>query len=51
MPALVGPFLLGLIDRKGEIVIHDDKSPRISGDWLVTPTGKWNVHNTVHDVY
>lgn len=42
-------------DRKGELVVYDDKTlkeiKRISGDWLVTPTGKWNVYNTVHDVY
>ena len=42
-------------DRKGEIIIYDDKTlkeiKRIKGDWLVTPTGKWNVYNTVHDVY
>ncbi len=42
-------------DRKGEIIIYDDKSlkeiKRIKGDWLVTPTGKWNVYNTVRDVY
>ena len=24
---------------------------KITGDWLVTPTGKWNVYNTVHDIY
>jgi nitrite reductase (NO-forming)/hydroxylamine reductase len=38
-----------------EIIIYDDKTlkekQRIKGDWLVTPTGKWNVYNTVHDVY
>jgi nitrite reductase (NO-forming)/hydroxylamine reductase len=42
-------------DRKGELIIYDDKTlkekKRIKGDWLVTPTGKWNVYNTVHDVY
>jgi nitrite reductase (NO-forming)/hydroxylamine reductase len=42
-------------DRKGELVIYDDKTlkekKRITGDWMVTPTGKWNVYNTVHDVY
>jgi nitrite reductase (NO-forming)/hydroxylamine reductase len=42
-------------DRKGEIIVYDDKTlkekKRIKGDWLVTPTGKWNVYNTVHDVY
>jgi nitrite reductase (NO-forming)/hydroxylamine reductase len=42
-------------DKKGELIIYDDKTlkekTRITGDWLVTPTGKWNVYNTVHDVY
>jgi nitrite reductase (NO-forming)/hydroxylamine reductase len=43
-------------DRQGEIIIYDDRSlkeiKRIKNqDWLVTPTGKWNVHNTVHDIY
>ncbi|MCP5055447.1 MAG: nitrite reductase [bacterium] len=42
-------------DKKGEIIVYDDKTlkekKRITGDWLVTPTGKWNVHNTVHDIY
>lgn len=41
--------------RKGELLIYDDKTlklkKRITGDWLVTPTGKWNVYNTVNDVY
>ncbi len=41
--------------RQGEIVIFDDKTlevkKRIKGDWLVTPTGKWNVYNTVNDIY
>lgn len=42
-------------DKKGEIIVYDDKTlkviKRIKGDWLVTPTGKWNVYNTVHDIY
>ncbi|MFW6197221.1 MAG: cytochrome D1 domain-containing protein [Myxococcota bacterium] len=42
-------------DQKGELVIYDDKTlkekKRITGDWLVTPTGKFNVHNTSNDVY
>ncbi|MGD2071465.1 MAG: cytochrome D1 domain-containing protein [Gemmatimonadota bacterium] len=42
-------------DREGEIVIYDDETleekGRITGDWLVTPTGKFNVWNTAHDVY
>jgi nitrite reductase (NO-forming)/hydroxylamine reductase len=42
-------------DKEGEIIIYDDETlkekKRIKGDWLVTPTGKWNVYNTVHDIY
>ena len=42
-------------DKEGELIIYDDKTlkekARIKADWLVTPTGKWNVYNTVHDVY
>jgi nitrite reductase (NO-forming)/hydroxylamine reductase len=42
-------------DKKGEIIVYDDKTlqekKRITGDWLVTPTGKWNIYNTVHDIY
>ncbi|MBP6832995.1 MAG: c-type cytochrome [Deltaproteobacteria bacterium] len=42
-------------DRQGELVVYDDRTlaevTRIRGDWLVTPTGKFNVYNTAHDVY
>lgn len=42
-------------DRNGEIVVYDDKTleekTRITGDWLITPTGKFNVHNTAEDIY
>jgi len=42
-------------DKKGELIIYDDKTlkekKRIKGGWLITPTGKWNVYNTVHDIY
>jgi len=42
-------------DKDGEIIVYDDKTlkvkNRIKGDWLIAPTGKWNVYNTVHDVY
>ena len=42
-------------DTEGEIVIYDDASlaeiERITGDWLVTPTGKFNVFNTAGDIY
>jgi len=41
--------------KQGELVVYDDKTlqekARIKGDWLVTPTGKFNVYNTAHDVY
>jgi len=39
--------------KVGEIVVYDDKTlaekARIKN--LVTPTGKFNVYNTVHDIY
>jgi nitrite reductase (NO-forming)/hydroxylamine reductase len=42
-------------DKQGEIIVYDDKTlkekQRITGDWLVTPTGKWNVYNTVRYIY
>jgi nitrite reductase (NO-forming)/hydroxylamine reductase len=42
-------------DKAGEIVIFDDKTlkekSRIKGDWLVTPTGHFNVYNTMKDTY
>lgn len=46
---------VSLWDKQGEIVIYDDatltEKARIQGDWLVTPTGKFNVFNTAHDIY
>lgn len=46
---------VSLWHRQGEIVIYDDKTltekTRITGDWLITPTGKFNVYNTAHDIY
>lgn len=42
-------------DREGELVVYDDDTleeiDRITGDWLVTPTGKFNVYNTANDIY
>lgn len=42
-------------EQESAIVIVDDKTRTlkhvIKGDELVTPTGKFNIHNTVHDVY
>lgn len=46
---------VSLWDPEGELVIYDDKTlrekKRIKADWLVTPTGKFNVHNTAEDIY
>ena len=46
---------VSLWDREGAVVIFDDASleeiARLQADWLVTPTGKFNVYNTAHDVY
>jgi nitrite reductase (NO-forming)/hydroxylamine reductase len=46
---------VSLWDKQGEIVIYDDatltEKTRITGDWLITPTGKFNVYNTAHDIY
>ncbi|MDD3448719.1 MAG: cytochrome D1 domain-containing protein [Gammaproteobacteria bacterium] len=42
-------------EQESAIVIVDDETLRlkhvIKDERLVTPTGKFNVHNTVHDVY
>ncbi|MBI4509545.1 MAG: c-type cytochrome [Deltaproteobacteria bacterium] len=42
-------------DKSGELIVYDDKTlaekTRIKGDYMVTPTGKFNVYNTAHDVY
>ena len=37
----------------GEIVIYDDATPeeKTRIEALITPTGKFNVHNTVNDIY
>ncbi len=44
---------VSLWDKDGAIVVLDDKTrkekARITG--LVAPTGKFNVYNTVHDIY
>ena len=39
--------------KTGEIVIYDDKTLKEVGRVpnLVTPTGKFNVYNTVKDIY
>ena len=42
-------------DRDGQLIVYDDATleeiARIDEDWLVTPTGKFNVHNTANDIY
>ncbi|MBT8145135.1 MAG: c-type cytochrome [Gammaproteobacteria bacterium] len=42
-------------EQESAIVIVDDKTRKlkhvIKGERIVTPTGKFNVNNTVHDVY
>jgi nitrite reductase (NO-forming)/hydroxylamine reductase len=42
-------------DQKSAIVVVDDKTRKlkavIKDDRLVTPTGKFNVYNTMHDIY
>ncbi|HEO65944.1 MAG TPA: nitrite reductase, partial [Spirochaetes bacterium] len=40
---------------EGAIYIYDDKTlkliKKITGDWVKTPTGKFNVTNTSKDIY
>ena len=42
-------------EQESAIVVVDDKTRTlkhvIKGPLIVTPTGKFNIHNTVHDVY
>lgn len=42
-------------DPNNGILIYDDKKLKLKhdmdDDWIVTPTGKFNVHNTAHDIY
>ena len=42
-------------DQESAIVVVDDRSRElkavIKGPRVITPTGKFNVHNTIHDVY
>jgi nitrite reductase (NO-forming)/hydroxylamine reductase len=42
-------------DEQSAIVVVDDKTLKlkkvIKDKRLITPTGKFNVHNTQHDVY
>ena len=43
------------MEEESAIVVVDDKTRKlkhvIKGDKIVTPTGKFNVYNTVHEVY
>jgi nitrite reductase (NO-forming) / hydroxylamine reductase len=43
------------LDEVSAIVVVDDKTRKlkhvIKDERLVTPTGKFNIYNTVHDVY
>ncbi|MBE9535616.1 MAG: c-type cytochrome [Proteobacteria bacterium] len=44
---------VSLWDKEGELVVIDDKTLKIKAriKGLVSPTGKFNVYNTTHDVY
>lgn len=43
------------LDQNSAIVVVDDKTRKlkavIKGPEIVTPTGKFNIYNTVHDIY
>jgi len=43
------------MEEESAIVVVDDKTRTlkhvIKGDFMITPTGKFNVYNTVHEVY
>lgn len=40
---------------EGALYVYDDKTlklkKKITGDWVKTPTGKFNVYNSRHDIY
>ena len=42
-------------DKQSEVVVYDDRTlkekARLRDPRLVTPTGKFNVYNTVRDIY
>ena len=46
-------WISGWLD--GSIYVMDDKTmevkKKISGSWVKTPTGKFNVYNTRNDIY
>jgi nitrite reductase (NO-forming)/hydroxylamine reductase len=37
------------------VAIYDavtlEETGRVEGDWVRTPTGKFNVYNTAHEIY
>ncbi len=47
----------GKMDKPAEnaILVYDDKTMElkneITGDWVITPTGKFNAYNTMRDIY
>ena len=45
----------GKKDTPTAILVYDDKKLKlkheITGDWVLTPTGKFNVYNTANDIY
>ncbi|MCP4456927.1 MAG: nitrite reductase [Cytophagales bacterium] len=47
----------GKMDKPAEnaILVYDDETMEltneITGDWVITPTGKFNVYNTMGDIY
>lgn len=46
-------WISGWLDN--QIYVYDDKTKKLktklTGDWIKTPTGKFNIYNTQHDVY
>jgi nitrite reductase (NO-forming)/hydroxylamine reductase len=42
-------------NQPSALLVYDDATltlkHTLSPDWMVTPTGKWNVYNTVKDIY
>ncbi len=43
------------MNKPSAVLVYDDKTltlkQEITGNWMVTPTGKWNVFNTMGDIY
>ncbi len=42
-------------NKPSAVLVYDDKTltlkQEIGGKWMITPTGKWNVFNTMNDIY